>query len=700
MLGDAGRRARRRLPPAAASRPAKPDRLPSASRRRRTPRESGGREPAAVSAAGSRARAARSAKRAPLVAGGTMSLPGLKGLRNLGNTCFLNSVLQNLLPLPAFQAHFLTDSSAHGPEGRLTKAIRQLSKEAWSSKQRVLDPTPVLASLTKRVPRLGRRRQQDSAEAYRLIVNALHGEAKRRDKTRRSLCERNMRGLLHSVVTCSGCAARSVTKEHFYDLSLPIPRKLLSQIKAAHLPASSRQTLARLRKSKREERRAAGLPARRKPAEPRYEAESTSKATSSTRRHRPLSSKSAASARSALKAKSDDYASSVRAASPSIEAEASDRLRLLKRSRSTAGARRPSGPPLVREVASVSLPALGRPSSWPPPAAEDGGHKDKDDDEPAAGGRRDERRTASEEKDGSRGVDKAGKVDSDDDVTTMTHLESCLRAFTRREIVEDYACASCEKRCDASRGYEVARAPPVLVIHMRRFRHVGRRSVKINTPLTFPTTLHLQPYGAAAVYRLQGIIVHGGGMGGGHYAAYVAHQDENGCRVWAYVTDSRLREATEDEVKQRAAYMLFYARCDGGGSDEEEEEDDDGSEAAEEAAEVEKEGREEGKRRRKAAETVEASARTRRAKATAADSTERRRKPSGGDALRPTMRTAGARSIPSISRPSTPPAPSSAARNRVLADAAEARMRRERRSRAEERSAIPSRLPVRRGRFK
>lgn len=62
----------------------------------------------------------------------------------------------------------------------------------------------------------------------------------------------------------------------------------------------------------------------------------------------------------------------------------------------------------------------------------------------------------------------------------------------------------------------------------------------------------------SAKYDLFGVINHMGGMGGGHYTAYVqtpAYED-----VWVEFDDSHVSKADKREVISKASYVLFYRR--------------------------------------------------------------------------------------------------------------------------------------------
>ena len=60
-------------------------------------------------------------------------------------------------------------------------------------------------------------------------------------------------------------------------------------------------------------------------------------------------------------------------------------------------------------------------------------------------------------------------------------------------------------------------------------------------------------------YELYAIVVHSGGMGGGHYIAYMMHKI-NGKNQWFYASDSHVKEVDESDALRAQAYMLFYRR--------------------------------------------------------------------------------------------------------------------------------------------
>ncbi|CBI39133.3 unnamed protein product, partial [Vitis vinifera] len=145
-------------------------------------------------------------------------------------------------------------------------------------------------------------------------------------------------------------------------------------------------------------------------------------------------------------------------------------------------------------------------------------------------------------------------------------LYKCLEAFLKEEPLgpEDmWNCPCCKKHRQASKKLDLWRLPEILVIHLKRFSYSRFWKNKLETFIDFPIDdLDLSTYIAqknshlSNHYKLYAICNHYGGMGSGHYTAFVRH----GGNQWYEFDDSRVSPIGEDEIKTSAAYVLFYQR--------------------------------------------------------------------------------------------------------------------------------------------
>ncbi|XP_012074283.1 ubiquitin carboxyl-terminal hydrolase 8 isoform X2 [Jatropha curcas] len=145
-------------------------------------------------------------------------------------------------------------------------------------------------------------------------------------------------------------------------------------------------------------------------------------------------------------------------------------------------------------------------------------------------------------------------------------LYKCLEAFLKEEPLgpEDmWYCPSCKKPRQASKKLDLWRLPEILVVHLKRFSYSRIIKNKLETYVDFPvehfdlsTYISHEDGRLSNCYQLYAISNHYGGMGGGHYTAFINH----GHGRWYEYDDDNVSPVSEDRIKTSAAYVLFYRR--------------------------------------------------------------------------------------------------------------------------------------------
>ncbi|XP_034459317.1 ubiquitin carboxyl-terminal hydrolase 16 isoform X3 [Hippoglossus hippoglossus] len=184
-------------------------------------------------------------------------------------------------------------------------------------------------------------------------------------------------------------------------------------------------------------------------------------------------------------------------------------------------------------------------------------------------------------------------------------VESCLFQFTEVETLTEnnsLLCVTCTKQrgnkdkapgsknnvyTDALKQMLISSPPPVLTLHMKRFKQSGHSISKVNRHVPFPLILDLASFCVVKcknvtegetqiLYSLYGIVEHSGTMRSGHYTGYVKVRPEgpkstsNGHALdgdaepakgsWFYVSDTSVQPVSESKVQSCQAYLLFYER--------------------------------------------------------------------------------------------------------------------------------------------
>ncbi|XP_076469575.1 ubiquitin carboxyl-terminal hydrolase 4-like [Babylonia areolata] len=205
--------------------------------------------------------------------GGGGSKPGLCGLSNLGNTCFMNSALQCMSNVPGLTSYMLSGQwekelnkeNPLGMRGEIAISFAELIREMWSGMRNYTVPRNFKVAVGRFAPQFSGYQQQDSQELMAFLLDGLHEDLNRirkkpyielKDASGRedalvareawenykkrndSIIVDTFHGLLKSTVECPDCHKISVTFDPFCYLSLPMPVKKERQLEVFWVMAS------------------------------------------------------------------------------------------------------------------------------------------------------------------------------------------------------------------------------------------------------------------------------------------------------------------------------------------------------------------------------------------------------------------------------------------------------------------------------
>ncbi|KAJ0001615.1 hypothetical protein NQD34_001411 [Periophthalmus magnuspinnatus] len=175
--------------------------------------------------------------------------PGVCGLDNSGNSCYLNAVLQCLcstVPLVEYLLQPDTRKDISRCKCRVAEVFVRLLEQMWLGRVARCAPLEARTVLCSVLPQFNNHLQQDAQELLMYCINALHDDLKkvrvwsfypqicRRQQKRGGLrsdstvVSRLFEGRLSGVTLCLHCDHQAHNSQPFTILSLPIPTDLIS----------------------------------------------------------------------------------------------------------------------------------------------------------------------------------------------------------------------------------------------------------------------------------------------------------------------------------------------------------------------------------------------------------------------------------------------------------------------------------------
>ncbi|KAM4676258.1 ubiquitin carboxyl-terminal hydrolase 8 [Discoglossus pictus] len=184
--------------------------------------------------------------------------PALTGLRNLGNTCYMNSILQCLCNTPHLVEYFqkncyqadINRLNLLGHKGEVAEEFGCIMKALWAGQYKYISPKDFKETIGKIHDQFAGYSQQDSQELLLFLMDGLHEDLNKADNRKRYKEENNdhlsdaqaadsawmkhkelnesiivalFQGQFKSTVQCLTCHKKSRTFEAFMYLSLPLP---------------------------------------------------------------------------------------------------------------------------------------------------------------------------------------------------------------------------------------------------------------------------------------------------------------------------------------------------------------------------------------------------------------------------------------------------------------------------------------------
>nr|XP_054484954.1 ubiquitin carboxyl-terminal hydrolase 45 isoform X3 [Agelaius phoeniceus] len=489
--------------------------------------------------------------------GNGASVP-VKGINNLGNTCFFNAVMQNLA-----QTHVLnelmyeikekgtklkichTSDSQLDPlvvnlssPGPLTSAMFLFLHSMREAGKGPLSPKVLFSQLCQKAPRFKGFQQQDSQELLHYLLDAIRIEETKRiqtgilkafnnpttktadEETRRKVkaygregvkmnfIDRIFVGELTSTVMCEECENISTVKEPFIDLSLPIIEER-NQL-------NHERRLARKASSKEEERSPVIMQEKGKKLEQEgssgvlYSQEPCAEAAvngSQTEGSEKEASRSESSFDADSEASESESASKQTALSPpsSVSAGHINPLNPKTPHKPSDGS---------EEMISSSISKL----SFCDPVHED---KKSSCGDPALGLSNNSMFSVGKSS-LSQNPQNAFQTLSQSYITSSKEcsVQSCLYQFTSVELLmgnNKLLCESCTERkqkyqkktnstekkmegvyTNARKQLLISSVPAILILHLKRFHQAGLSLRKVNRHVDFPLILDLAPFCAAS----------------------------------------------------------------------------------------------------------------------------------------------------------------------------------------------------------
>ncbi|OMJ87265.1 hypothetical protein SteCoe_11032 [Stentor coeruleus] len=152
--------------------------------------------------------------------------PGIRGLKNLGNTCFINSVIQSLSNCKPLKYYLIENQSSPFfkslcEEKKLLREFINLLIEIWKVGDAIA-PEDFISSVFEETQWFRRGDQADAHEFLMFFINYLNESFMAPTRESDTIIEEIFFGKMTTTFTCNKCNTITEKYEKFNDINLPI----------------------------------------------------------------------------------------------------------------------------------------------------------------------------------------------------------------------------------------------------------------------------------------------------------------------------------------------------------------------------------------------------------------------------------------------------------------------------------------------
>ena len=144
---------------------------------------------------------------------------------------------------------------------------------------------------------------------------------------------------------------------------------------------------------------------------------------------------------------------------------------------------------------------------------------------------------------------------------TATSIYDCFDSYTQKTTLNcsnSWKCDKCKKYVEPDKKIMLWKSSDTLIILLKRYSDNRKNNNFIEFPLELDISSYSLNYGSkGTLYKLSGICIQSGSLGGGHYYAMCRNELD---QKWREYNDTGVREVDESQLLKQKPYCLFYRR--------------------------------------------------------------------------------------------------------------------------------------------